>query len=626
MKMILPPTTQATLRPLIDMFLNRLNTIKWAELEPECVNTKFEHVVTNCCLETVGKILRFEEFGKGQPKADPHFQSSPRNPECEEYQTHSEQERQVYLGERFPITSTEMVAILREISQWCPEMVTVFLMKTIMEGVNSELSKSFRGTGSCTASKRHNLLDSSFITNTLKTTLSFMVEMFQRCTARMRFFSNLNSDQSPNMEADTTVIPMVRDDPQRGSRVSTALIANIRIILEELMCDFSVIDYIDEITEDERKRLLSMILNDTRKAAPEIISLIRGRREPGTDVKTRLESKITALFVRRVFKELVLSLLGMLRRKMDCYPATEENPSVVALLDGVDCLVEDLLPPDEDLEMRGAVRGGLYRRIERKLSMEQLEVISKRLCDIILPHLKPDKAWQVHFRHWILTEVDTCMTLILDWLNRQAEQHEEKRGITCVALDRIERVVLNLPERPKSLWNRKTFKPKHAIPANLQESSPETEISDQQIPFTYDAAAQPDPFLVNLCHGLATLLIRKIFSCEMAALTIDNFSHIIVPLQNKLVAELEGSEIVVELTRHKTESIMRSVIKSLNHKTGSSTLLKVVLMAKKEEILSYSTELLKMKLVSPTKRRRFGISFKWISNPFTSCIKSRGKD
>lgn len=615
MKMILPPPTEATLRPLTDMFLNRLNTIKWAELEPERIDTTFEHIVTNCCLETVRKMLRFEEFGKGQPQADLHFQSSPRDPECEEYQTRLENEKQVYLDESFPLSFTEMVAILKEISHWYPETVTTFLMRTITEGVNSELSRCFRGTGSCTASKRDNLLDSSFITITLKTTLYFMVDMFQRCAARMRFFSNLSSDESPNMEAETTVIPMVRDDPERGSRISIALLANIRIILEELMYDFSVIDYIDEVTEDEHKRLLLMILKDTRKAAPELIGLIRGRCESGTDVKTRLESKVTALFVRRVFKELVLSLLGTLRRKLDCYPTTEENPSIVALLDGVDCLVEDLLPQDEGLEMKGAVRGGLYRRIERELSMEQYELISKRLGDIILHHLKPGKAWQVHFRREVLTEVDTCMELMLKWLNRQAEQHEEKRGMTCVALDRIERVVLNLPERPKSLWNRKSFKLKPAI----EEESEETRY--QQIPFRYEAAAQPDQHLVKLCHGLATLLIKNILLREMAVLSIDNINSIILPLQNMLVAELEGCEIVLELTRRKTDSIISSVTKSLTQKMGSSSFLKVVLMAKDEKIFRYIAELLKVKLASPTKR-----TLPRIFNPFISCFKRRCKD
>lgn len=600
MKMILPPSTEATLRPLTDIFLNRLNTIKWAELEPECIDTTFEHIVTNCCLETVRTLLRFEEFGKGQPQIDLHFQSSPRNAEREEYQT-----------------------ILKEISHWYPECVTTFLMRTIMEGVNSELSKCFRGTGSCTASKRHNLLHSSFITITLRTTLYFMVEMFQRCAARIRFFSNLNSDECPNMEAETTVIPMVRHDPESGSRISIALLANIRIILEELMYDFNVIDYIDEITEDEHKRLLSMILEDMRKAAPEIIRLIRGQCESGTDVKTRVESEITALFVRRVFKELVLSLLGALRRKLDCCPGTEENPSIVALFHGVDCLVDNLLPQDEGLEMMGAVRGGLYRRIERELSMEQYEVISEGLVDIICHHLKPEKAWQVHFRREDLTEVHTCMELMLNWLNRQADQHEEKRGMTCVALDRIERVVLNLPERPKSRWNRKSFKLK---PATEEESSPETETRYQQMPFRYEAAAQPDPYLVKLCHGLVTMLIKKILRPEMAVLNIDKINSIIVPLQNMLVAEMEGCEIVVELTRRTADSIISSVIKSLTKKIGSSSLLKLVLMAKDEEILRYTAELLKMKLVSPTKRTFPKISFKWISNPFTSCFKCRCKD
>lgn len=619
--MILPSSTEATLRPLTDMFLNRLNTIKWAELEPERTDTTFEHIVTNCCLETVRKMLRFEEFGKGQPQAGLHFQSSPRGPEREEHQTRLENEKQVHLDESCPISFTEMVAILKEISHWCPETLTMFLMRTIMEGGNSELSRCFRGTGSSTASKRGDLLDSSF-TITLKTTLFFMVEMFQRCAARMRFFFNLSRDESPNMEAETTVIPMVRDDPERGSRISIALLANISIILEELMYDFSVIEYIDEITEDEHKRLLLMILKDTKKAAPEIIRLMRGQSESGTDVKTRLETKITALFIRRVFKELVLSLLGMLRRKLDCYPTTEENPSIVALLDGVDCLVEDLLPPDEGLKIKGAVRGGLYGRIERELSMEQYDVISKRLGDIILHHLRPKKAWQVHFRREVLTEVHMCMELMLNWLNRQAEQHEEKRGMTCVALDRIERVVLNLPERPKILWNMKSFKLKPAI----EEESPDTETRSHQIPFSYEAAAQPDPYLVKLCHGLAAMLIKKILLHEMAVLNIDIIDFIIVPLQNMLVAELEGCELVVELTSCKTDSILSLVIKSLTQKMGSSSLLKAVLMAKDEKIFRYIVELLKIKLVSPTKRTCPGISFKWISNLFTSCFKSRSKD
>lgn len=44
----------------------------------------------------------------------------------------------------------------------------------------------------------------------------------------------------------------------------------------------------------------------------------------------------------------------------------------MGLPDGVDWLVENMLPPEEDQEIKGTVEGCLYRRIAREISTEQL--------------------------------------------------------------------------------------------------------------------------------------------------------------------------------------------------------------------------------------------------------------
>lgn len=115
-----------------------------------------------------------------------------------------------------------------------------------------------------------------------------------------------------------------------------------------------------------------------------------------------------------------------------------------------------MLPPEEDQEIKGTVEGCLYRRIAREISTEQHGVITKRLGDLVLHHLNPDKGWKLHCKQEVQTEVDTSMKLMVNWLNQQAQQHDRKGGITSTALEKIERVVLSLPALTEDLLGKES--------------------------------------------------------------------------------------------------------------------------------------------------------------------------
>lgn len=549
--------------PLVRVYLDELETVQWNKLEPGSVKKTVDNIVMHCSVQInilFAFMLKYGELPLSQSE-------------------HSMRQLQKLLGDPFPLTCAEMRGVLEDICSWRCEEVATFVMNKIMKKVNTELS---RNRGSCGGSALLLSRRSAFKQNTI---ICMMVKGFQE------ILGHTPMDENPNLEAE-----LHEASPYK------IVIDRIKKILEDLTDDFSVIADNEDVMEAHEK-LLPVILGDTDKTAFEIVKLIKREAQY---LWKRVGSKTTAFFFRRFAKVSVLSLVAKLKRKFQIKLKTEENSSAIKILDWVNWLVEDTLPSQMYLDIKGPSKRWVYNRIARNLKM-QPEITSEELCDLIGIHLNLDEEFQFENIDKIYGEVAAFMMDMMDWLHQQVDLHVRERDVTSVALKRIERVLRSVPSFTEGL--------------SVEQRSYSIPFSEEALQDRYEAVAPPDSFMDNECHLVVANLVKSILNAPTSIMNDSIVNTIILEVKKKLLAELKDSKFSFDLNNDSTNRLIKTVKKDLSTQVGRSEWVPLALLSKEPEFLQYTAVTLRKHLVKPRKTTNVTVSFTGAFKSFPIHIK-----
>lgn len=635
-------STIETLHPLVRVFKEKLTAVEWAELELGAFEKTIEAVVKHCCMQIVVTAVKYRDCVVcKEPEDDLPSHLAQTYSGCNGFQnlTLSEQKVLKCLGDSISLSNVEMKVVLEAIWDGDKEVMIELLMKEITQVVTVELLQSMRGRSSAGGGngERSKPLDNLCLTIMLDKNLDFLVEMLQKHAAWISCLPVLHDGQICQMldaEQDTPVTPV---EPEKDvSSLMGSTIVKVTKTLEKMASGINVIDSEATITPEEYNRTLQMILKDTQTVASEIVPLMfhsKSNQDIVDDSKSEskgqtlrwrkeAESKISALLIRSFTKMAIFNVVMKLKGKRDCALSSEGHQSLLRLLDGVDLLVDKILLPDEDQEIKTEAEECHYGRAARKISAEREKVIRKRLCALTLRHLNPDRGAMVCSRQEIQAEVSACTEEIVRWLNQQAKQHGKKGGITWDILEEIHRELSGLfPTAEKPLTKERARPEINTCNTSTSSSSSLSDVSDEDE--GCEVATKADPILDGLCTFVVTQLVKKILGNYY--FHPSEASSIAQTLKDMLLAELAGLEIAVELNDRNAKKIIKAVERELLRRMGSSGLVKQAMWAKREWVFQCIVAHLKKLLLTPLQTSRTMNFLDMYFKPFSSCFRSCSK-
>lgn len=618
--------TIETLYPLVRVFKEKLTAVKWAELGLGAVEKTIEAVIKHCCMQIVVTAVKYRDcIVYKEPEDDLPTHLSQTYSGCNGFQNLTLPEQKVLkcLGDSISLDNAEMKVALEVIWDSDKEVVIQFLMREIAHMVTVELLHGFAERSSNSEEGKSKPFDTLRLTIMLDKNLDFLVEMLQRHTAWISCLPTLHDSpvrQMSDIEQDTPVTPEKETSSIMGSTT-----VKVPEILEKVAGSINVTDSEANVPLEGYNRTLQIILRDTQNVASEIVQLMLDNKldqqlvgdcKSESDVHTlhqrqEAQSKISALLIRSFTKMSVINLVTKLRGKRDCVLSTEGHQSLLRLLNGVDHLVDRMVLLDEDQKTKKEVEECHYGRAARMISVERQKPIKKRLCTLTLRHLNREKGKVVCSKQEIRVEVNACIEEMVRWLNRQARRHGQKGGITGETLEEIHSELANLlPPAEKPLT-------KEGSDINTSPISSPSDVDDED---EYEPTAKADPVLECLCAFVVTQLVKKILGnydfCPGEG------SAIAQTLKERLLAELSGFEIVVELNDSNTKKIVKAVERELLRRMGSSGLVKQAMWAKREWVFQCIVGHLKTLLLTPLRTSRFFSFLDVYFKPLSLCFGS----
>nr|XP_046274091.1 uncharacterized protein LOC124074835 [Scatophagus argus] len=602
------------LRPLVQVFLDKLAEVQWTELESSSIDSTIEDVLRLWSFNVIFTTDIFETFERSQSEGcDLHFIQSSSKPSTKNVTAYEKRIRK-HLGDHMSLTFAELKNVLEYVHCRSSEDVTEELMKEITRWINSELYKSCESSRSSSenSSEETKHLVSKSSTFRQKLQIHHMVETLKNCATVMASETLHDDKKYPEKEAQETsqtsqtlVTPLEEDKPENtdtDERVILKTAVAIRKILTRDTNRITDFDSNDDIRINDDKVLIFSIQKDIEKATFEILRLILDELKLKTDgtpeeesepvdktsLWKRVEREIKIFFVQKFVKESIICLVVKLRIKFDCFPPQEEK-RLSALLEEVDWLLENMIALEEYMETKeGTDQGCLFKKITYDSSSCQRSITAKRLCDRVNRYLQPSPPKPQHMEE-IRTEVDIFMELMSNWLKQQAEQHERKTDKVSAALRKIKIVAGNLPALSEN-------------PLEMKGDTSTSAVTEEPAVRDETDEAQPDQEWDEACQLMVTMLVEKIIKDSTISLCRNNTLLIIMTLKKMLLAEIAGCDAVIKPNPDDIQQIVKAVKKNLYEMMGGPRKMFIKLQAKKSWLYECIISSLKEHLTTPQRK------------------------
>lgn len=582
--------------------------VEAAEIKLGSLDQIIEDIIKFCCIQI---IIRVEKYNYNIPCTDWRFRpkSSTSFSACRDCPGTRQQQIQYLecLSETISLKDAEISVILEVIWDWSREEIVAFLWEEIYEKTVSVLSTILEEQDEGQSrTKGEKLLPLQFLPVVLKTSLDFMVQMIQQNASWLICKTCILGDGTVcNTETPVTA---------RKTGKTKAFPFRESIVLKiKKTLDKSISDITDNSgTAEERDRVLPVIHKDNEKVANEIADLIirdykmnqgamaKAKLQPNQEKcwRTEAQSKISALLIRSFTKASIAKLVAQLNDQHLGHLPNGRSQSLLRLINGVDLLVDKMLSLDEDQEAKKEMKGGLYGRAARKISLKQHNLIRKQLCALIFNHLNPEQGRTVCSRQELQNEVNACIAEMVKWFKQQAKQHGRRGGVTWDTLEEIQKEIAD------SLATAPSAKDESGVKGKGKK---------------VEATVKEDLTLDSLCTFVVTMMVMAIL--KDYHFHSEDTNAIVTIMKEMLLAKLAGCEIAVELNYYNTRIIIKAVKRSLVACFGNSELVRQAIWAKDRWVFHFIVEHLKLRLLKPPKFQRISKFLQWLSKPVHFCLQ-----
>nr|XP_046231219.1 uncharacterized protein LOC124051670 [Scatophagus argus] len=400
----------------------------------------------------------------------------------------------------------------------------------------------------------------------------------------------------------------------------------IKGILDEQVKSIGVINK-DGILENEHEQLVSSTTQDLHKAISDIqnyiVEEVQSESKAETSCWRKVETKMKYVVVLRYVKQSIVTIVAKLRREFNCSTPAEKT-SLQQLFDIAEEMVQDMIPPEEDDNVRKETDDwSLYRKTASDISLDQYQ-IGNRLVDIVYHHLEPEGN-TTQYRDETSKEVYSLVVVTWNWINRKSHMHEIRKGPVHIGLRKLSQELAGLrasTEGPSEKDDDTVTTVSKETPAPLTgESAIGTEADEAAGGATVDNSQE----LQKLCHLVVTGLISQIMKDDWIHAS-EHIIDIIGILRERLFAELSDSNIAFEVNDQHIKRIAKAVKKDLIKTTRKQKgNLRLSLLVKNEGLFKDITEGLKEHLMLPKRtscvKRFFRCVLKTMAKPFTACCR-----
>lgn len=389
--------------------------------------------------------------------------------------------------------------------------------------------------------------------------------------------------------------PLDKDDDYLAI-ITEIGIRNITRILEDLVNEFSPINDNDDISDEEYRNVLRLVVQDTMESASEIVRIIKESVPPSATKLdktfwTKVNRRTSVFFFCRFTKEFVLCLAAKLRKQfLFCSPA-DSDASILVLLDKVDWLMEKMLPEMDDQQSEVTAAQCHFTQIAKEIKEEQLNVVTKQLAYSLILCLKPSPNLGLSFRRQVQVEADALIDALLRWLHQQAVQHEKKTDLTSAAMLKVEKVAENL----LALINGLLGKEKDTLSVHSQKDLDED--CDKN-----NSTSNSQAYTYQVCQFMVVKLVNTFINPCAIHLYWDNVNSVVMALTERLFSEIRDCEIVAEVNESNADAVFKDMKKDLSGEGNCSCWVQMALLCQHPCFLEYVLDTLKTQLVSPLKK------------------------
>ncbi|XP_034535575.1 uncharacterized protein LOC117810083 isoform X2 [Notolabrus celidotus] len=610
------------LRPIVDLFLDKITLHQWANLEEGSHDRETKEIVTAMCVDIVNTISKYllQLVEKRRTLTPPRVASSGLR---KSQKSITEEEVQECVGESFSLTLADAMGVQQDIRCSTTETVTELVVKEVAERINSDrASQGEEPPATKGFSKRLKEMTDKVIKVMKK--ISKNMTCLSESTIESLVPTPRDTEAQPEEEEEMDVAVLscgsyralytnLEEETIAPDSPKYPIFVTVKSILEEQAQDISVLDKSSDLSEEEVCLLNSSSDSDSENAAYSIVEVIWGDTEPEPEAepdrdsplniqseedpaRRKITRRIKEFFISTFAKESIISFFAKLRKRFSVLIPKSTKASMKLMIDGVGGFVEEMMSLySDEMEMNVIDRMCLYRRMARDINWGLFELTEKRLAEFTFFHLSAEKKQKVHFMGFIKTEVDSFMKMMWNWLNQQAELHQRSSDNATAALRQIETFLEGTSTEEETV---------PAEPASWEHKGREK----------WDRLT-----LEILVTGLANRILKKV--------EIDHsnkaYQTAITTMTELLWAEMEDEYIRINLSPKNINKILNAVRKQLC-KVGEELLWRCMLL-EDPSILRHIADTLKDHLMTPRETNCvadfFESLFKTLTKPFTAIFK-----
>ena len=336
------------------------------------------------------------------------------------------------------------------------------------------------------------------------------------------------------------------------------LIETLQKILEKYADSSSNINK-NALSDGENAAVLANNAKGTHKTASEILEIVSSTDSRlGAPRWNSLGNILQTFYYCRFTKESIFGVVAKLSKKYKFCSPTEQEKSLERLFDGIEWLVDRMIPPEEDQEITSAGQSSIYNKIATDISQGYHVNIVKWLSNIIFHHLKPTDEKIMSCFEDIETEIDTFSKMMWDWINQQIQQRKMKRDFASVAQEEMRKVLENMLAAIGPSVRRR------GISSMSVEEGPAVIADETRIyaANTGEVTVYKVKELDDLCYSIVTQLVIRCLKDVNSHVSLDLIT-ILVTLKEMLYTEIVSSDIDVKISNGQRKRVVESVYKDL---------------------------------------------------------------
>lgn len=561
--------TKKIAEPLTNIFLGKLNKLKWYKLTFSGTANEIEHVIRNTSMNLMMTVCLYHD---AKQRWCIGSEISEKNNRLLEKQVSKSVPEGPSL--KFPA----LIDILNYVKSHGTLQMKQLLLKQITEKVNHELYKKYPRRGE---EIEIIVLD---LTKRLNTIIESVMEILRKYAHRMTDFSSSSGGASSSETSELTE----EEDDENGpfSKYHRRKIrAVVTSVLQNQIDFMKVAEYNEYISDDGYNLFVDNALQDTQKSVSAIMNILKEDFDMRRDLSTlwkKVGAEIQICIIRRYAEDSIITFLADVTQAIDHSHLSIDETLMNTVNNWVDFMMQDIAPParrKRNINVYKEIAANFFRPHFYNTLADQLE------DDFLTEKQKQKVDVCPNALH---DEVENFMFIFYKWLTQQRDQFEFETDVA-------NKTLLKLQKELKTLLTLKID-----ISATQSDESHFTDEEDEEVP--------AGESLDQLCERVLHIVFERI---------LEDFKHLEIDCSDKIrnikeliIEKIENIGVAIDLKKRNIKWLAMDVYRDLHKKMDYNTV-QMYIVTDNKFGTQYFVDIVAEHLMAPRKKWSF---FRYLRN------------